>query len=305
MRVAIFTYTGDGTLSRSLTGIGFEPHLVLVRGGSNQSAFMTRTMMTDGSETLSLGGISSTTAILSLDADGFTVNNNARVNQSGADYYGFAIAPNGMSDFWEGKHTGTGSSGLTVTTGIPQNVVFVKRTAASNAGVMKVSTHPGNESAILAASANAGSGIQTFTATGFTLGTLANVNTLGATYYDFAFIAPYVFSYTGNGADDRTIAIGGEPDWSLIKSETTQQPYLRSDDMPDDFSLPMNNAAGAANFIQRFNASGVEVGSEAAVNAAATAFYGFGLTRVAGAAGIARVIGLSGITRLINSGMVN
>ena len=81
-------YVGDGTASRAIIEIGFQPDLVIVKGNALREAYIrTATMPADHSRSLGGGGVLSGTGINSLDADGFTIGDNQSVNEIGLDYY--------------------------------------------------------------------------------------------------------------------------------------------------------------------------------------------------------------------------
>ena len=68
------TYSGDGTTSKAITGVGFEPTSISIA-------------QTNG--TLAIFGTSAIDGIVSFDADGFTVTDqgsNAEYNKDGQNY---------------------------------------------------------------------------------------------------------------------------------------------------------------------------------------------------------------------------
>ena len=79
-RVKTGSYTGDGAPSRSFTGLGFSPAVVIIKGNDSgtpddlTSAVLRSGNMPAGmSKPLKGDQALVSTAILSLDADGFTV----------------------------------------------------------------------------------------------------------------------------------------------------------------------------------------------------------------------------------------
>lgn len=78
------SYTGDGTDNRQITGLGFQPDVVTIKGNATQNAVMrTSTMAGDNSKALVGGTGLEANLIQSLDPGGFTIANDARVNSSG------------------------------------------------------------------------------------------------------------------------------------------------------------------------------------------------------------------------------
>jgi len=84
------TYTGDGSASLPITGIGFTPKEVLVvwKGAALETRhpFYRNDQFAAGlSISFYTGGILNN-AIISIDTDGFTIGNSDLVNTSGAVY---------------------------------------------------------------------------------------------------------------------------------------------------------------------------------------------------------------------------
>lgn len=84
--VDIGSYVGDGTTSRAITGVGFQPDAVICQeiNAAFKDEGVFRTNAHTGSNSASLGASGgTTTAIQSLDSDGFTVDNNSATNSNG------------------------------------------------------------------------------------------------------------------------------------------------------------------------------------------------------------------------------
>src|SRR3972149_9590803 len=94
------TYVGDNALNRSITMNSatpsiapFQPDVVIIKGNNAQEAVCrTSTMTGDSSKPL---GVSASALVAnrikSLDANGFTVGNDAQVNATGINYYWVAF----------------------------------------------------------------------------------------------------------------------------------------------------------------------------------------------------------------------
>ncbi len=84
---AIGTYVGNGVDDRQITGIGFQPTVVVVYGQNNSSSYpiLIKTS-SDGTRTKGSAGGWLTDVIKSLDADGFTLGTNDRANKNGVTY---------------------------------------------------------------------------------------------------------------------------------------------------------------------------------------------------------------------------
>ncbi|HTE22811.1 MAG TPA: hypothetical protein VK674_07305 [Candidatus Limnocylindria bacterium] len=181
-----------------------------------------------------------------------------------------------------GYYVGTGVAGRTITgLGFQPSTVMIK--SSTNAGVMvfKTSAMPANATAFSSAAAdNTGTNI-TFTADGFTVGTLANVNTANALYYWTAFTGSdcsatgnyCVGSYTGNAAATRTITTGFQPSFVMVKRSTAVAGHFRVASQPANETLFLTTAARdtAGNYIRSFAATSFDVG--ATDNASTGVFY--------------------------------
>ena len=81
-------YEGDGNPTQSVTGLGFQPEVILVKGDSNQTAWIaTSTMAAGDAKLLNVETAPQTGLIASIDVDGFTVGNSYNSNYNGSDYF--------------------------------------------------------------------------------------------------------------------------------------------------------------------------------------------------------------------------
>ncbi len=81
-------YTGNGSSSKSITGLGFKPEVVLVKGAGTQDGWIATSTMTAGyAKLLTTNDPPLAGFITSLDLDGFTVSNSSSSNTNGATYY--------------------------------------------------------------------------------------------------------------------------------------------------------------------------------------------------------------------------
>ena len=97
------TYTGDGTESQAITGIGFLPKALFITerrtsgGDAVDPYFVTNEIVDDNASggVIDLGNSKfETDKVLSLDADGFTVDDNGsdeHPNESGTIYNYYAV----------------------------------------------------------------------------------------------------------------------------------------------------------------------------------------------------------------------
>jgi hypothetical protein len=81
-------YEGDGNATQAVSGLGFQPEVILVKGAGSQTAWIATSTMTAGdAKLLNVETAPQTGIISSIDADGFTVANSSNSNSSGVDYF--------------------------------------------------------------------------------------------------------------------------------------------------------------------------------------------------------------------------
>src|SRR5262245_29778084 len=100
------SYVGDGLDNRRITGLGFQPAVVLIKADTGQTAVMrTSTMAGDLSKDLTSTTALTANLIQALDPDGFTIGNDTRVNSDSVIYYwtAFAASPNVVVSTYPGN----------------------------------------------------------------------------------------------------------------------------------------------------------------------------------------------------------
>ena len=271
MQVKTGTYTGDGIVDKSITGVGFQPNFVLIKGGSNLAVMTTSTMGADLTKDVRNAAAPFAGGIKSLAADGFTLGTDAKVNASGTVYYYLAVRDNGAGDFAVGSYAGNGADARQIT-GVgfqPDAVIIASR--GTHAATWRTSDMSGDNSQQFNNTLVANY-IQALNADGFELGTNSIVNGAAVTY-DWIAIKNTaslfkVLTYTGNAVDSRSITgCGFQPDFAYSKPATfTSSGPLRFKDHVGDSSSLLSAVADAVNRIQAFEADGIQIGTNVEVN---------------------------------------
>ena len=272
------TYVGDGTSSRGITGLGFAPGLVIVKGDNTQEAMARTQQMPAGmSKRLLSGNPLIAACVTSSDPDGFTVGLDARVNSAGISYYWVAF-PNLPGLFVTGTYQGDGTTAHIVS-GIGFSPAFVMvMSADGHAPNWRSSPMPSGGS-YFNTQAIVPDLVQSSTADGFQLGRNGDVNQLGVTYFYAAAAASSgglaVGQFVGNAVDNRAIAgVGFRPEYLLVKSNGNRASHrTASVGLAVDRSLFFDTLAAAPNNIEALSPDGFQVGTAVSVNASAATVY--------------------------------
>jgi hypothetical protein len=268
------SYTGNGVDNRSITGIGFQPDVVIVRRSGSQPAIMrTSNMPNDRAKTMGSGAALATNRIQSFVADGFVVGTNANVNANGQTYYYTAMKAG--TNVAVGTYTGNGSDDRNIT-GLSFQPVWVITLGDGQKDYYRPSTLTGDNAYSAEGTGADSDHIQSILSTGFQLGASSEVNESGRAYYYIAFApTPLVANgtYTGNGSDSRNInGLGFDPDFVWVK-RTGEKAVWRTDVVPGDLSLYWLSDAPGADRIQSVIAGGFQVGTHAEVNGSGSTYH--------------------------------
>lgn len=90
--IRTFSFIGDGSDNRSITGIGFKPDFIILKNAATTNAAVIRTSAFSGDSSASAGSSApSTDMIQKIESDGFQLGTHASVNNSGSTIYGVAF----------------------------------------------------------------------------------------------------------------------------------------------------------------------------------------------------------------------
>ncbi len=285
LQIKVGTYTGTG-VAQTITGIGFNPDLVIVKGGANDAIIRTKLMTRLNSSYLSRATADVTTGIIQMTSDGFMVSTGVTANENTTVYYYIAIRGISAQDYFRiGKYIGDGADNRNYTVGglnFTPNSVFIKQ-VNTGAGFYKTSDMSGENSMRIDASAGVATNIiQNLQLNGFQLGSSTGVNasTIQAFFWALKSYPGIIktFTYTGNGADSRSITgIGFQPDFVLVSANGLFDSMIRTSSMSGDTSGFSRNTAFAANHIQLLETDGFQIGSSDNVNKNEVTYYGIAL----------------------------
>ena len=268
-------YTGNGS-SRSLTNTGnsnLQPDLVWTK---KRSAVQNH-CVTDSTRGVGniifpddSGAESATALLTSFDSDGFSINNNALVNENTATYVAWQWKANGgtrvtftesganpaggyqantTAGFSIVDYTGTGTSGGTVAhgLGVQPEMVWVKRRQGTANWCVKT-THIDDGNVLFLDISDAESNTSTpFNDTDpdttvFTIGDNQATNENDGTYVAYCWAPKQGYSkfgsYLGSGnVDGPFVYTGFKPAWLLIKRTSTAGTWSIWDNKRDEFNV--------------------------------------------------------------------
>jgi hypothetical protein len=272
--VATGSYVGNGQDDRLISGVGFQPDIVIVNCDcSRPTIIRTSTMSGDASKVFTGAGALQSDRIKSLDSDGFTVGRNNQVNRNGDTFYWVAIEAG--ADISLGTYTGNGNDNRAIT-GVGFQPEWVVTMGDGQQAWFRPGGISGDASYRVNNPGSAVNRIQALLSDGFEVGSHNNVNDAGLTYHYIAFNGSSsieVGSYTGDGTDDRDITgVGVRPDFLWVKSDSGSDAVWRPDSLSGDATFAWD-AGSAANQIQAMFNGGFQIGSNAAVNASGMTYY--------------------------------
>ncbi len=283
-------YVGDGTDNRAITGVGFQPQFILIKGDAAGTVGIVWKSSAMSGETSALLGTATadiaTDAIQSLDSNGFTLGTNANVNGANTRFTWVAFRGSDCTasgTFCVGSYTGDGTATHALSnTGFQPDMVTVKGSGATE-GLWRSSSMAANITQYFDGNDQVtdGSRFKTLDSTGFTVGANAEVNTNGTNYWFFAFKSTAnafaVGTYTGDGTDNRAITgVGFQPQYVWDKKAIGTAPERLEFNLTEsygDYSSAANANANTVNSIQSLDSDGFTVGSDGLVNESTKTFY--------------------------------
>ncbi len=269
--IATGTYTGNGGVSLSVTGVGFEPDLVIVRSATDRSTYLRTSNMP--------GGYSNNIAeakdlwfgrIVSLNPDGFTVGFSTTVNASGEEYHFVAMkAISGVMEI--GQYVGDGSNYRTISLSNILPGAALIMSDSDNLAVFHHAEMPDWESYALGGSGKINNSINEFAQNAITISQSGSTNSNGTTYYYVAWGGTpnsiEYGSYSGNDQPNRDITgLTMNPEYSLIVSDANNRAVHRPASLTGDSSLYFFRQFPQDNLIQTMYNGGFQVGTDRSVN---------------------------------------
>jgi hypothetical protein len=277
IRVASGSYTGTGIDNRAITGVGFQPDVVIVKSDDTSGVAEIRTSTMIGDVTKPMTGNTALTAdlIQSLDSNGFTLGTNNAVNRSGRTYHWVAMKSY-AGHMALGSYTGNGTSKSITGLGFSPEYAIVLPGAAQ-AAVQRMSAM--TRTFTFGADTGITTGITSLDSNGFSVGNSATVNSNAATYYYIAWNQDVdemkTAAYTGNGTSQSVTGVGFQPAFVMVHANDTvlgRAGAMRSSALSGTASELFTATANESTGITALGSGSFTVGTSATVNSAATTY---------------------------------
>src|SRR5437867_6788 len=186
MQFASGSYTGNGVSGRSIAGVGFQPNYAIVMAESAKPAVQRSSAMTGDTSFQFDAKDAIANLIQALNADGFQVGGDARVNASGIVYH-YATWKAVAGKMQVGSYAGNGADNRDITgVGFQPKYVLIK-SSGKNAALHRPTSLSGDSALLFTAASNLANAIQALQADGFQVGTDLTANASGSTYFWMVF----------------------------------------------------------------------------------------------------------------------
>lgn len=273
------SYTGNGTAGRTISGLNFQPDIIIIRSDSQDAAVIRTSAMPAGqAKEITSGNSLDTNLVTSFGASSFVVGDDALVNDPGTLYYWTAMKAG--ANVAVGTYTGNGSDNrnLDVTGFQPDWLITM---ADGDDDMFKPALLAGDASFKMDGTASSSNRIQAIRPAGFQVGSHDAVNKSGDAYYWIAFdVTSKVVtgSYTGNNNDNRNITgLGITPSFAWVKRSSNRESVWRTDAVAGDRSLYWGENTPVTDRIQSLLSDGFQVGGNQEVNNNNSTYYYLGL----------------------------
>lgn len=247
------SFTGNGVDNRAITGIGFQPDMVVIKSSTAvYGVWRTSVMGADSTAYLANAVTHFANGIESFETDGFTVGNDTTVNGNGAIYY-WSAWRNNPGYFIVGKYLGNNTDNRWIAgLGFAPDLVFIQQKTTNRQEVKTRAMGLGDScKQVPVGFGMVNNNIQAFgvVSDSFQIGT-AEVNTNNVFGYYFAakIIPNYSANalYTGNGSN-QSFTLGFQPNFIFVfPHSTSSSSFKHSSQTTNTFGMLRNVADGTA-----------------------------------------------------------
>lgn len=280
LKIKVGSYAGTGAY-QSITDVGFMPDFLLIMAENSQHCVW-KTRHIKNSNSVYFGSATAddttSTMILGLFSNGFSVGTSTLVNQASINfhYIAFKGKANALSI---GDYIGSGVDNKNVTDAskIAYTPYFVL--IGGNAAVGRIyrcgGFHTGDSSILVGSGGNLANGIQNHIANGFQVGSGSTVNAASNIYHYFCLAelpksCMKAGTYTGTGTEQTISGVGFKPDFLLIKANGTtsgsESAGLWTSTMPEGNARRVTGIGLATQRITGTHTDGFSVGTDNGFN---------------------------------------
>ena len=261
-------FTGDGSSSHAITGVGFQPDWVWIKRRNDvDSHFIYDSVRFDGSnaywlQTNNTNAEGSDRPLTAFGSDGFTIgSNNSGLNANSSTYASWNWKETATAGFDIVSYTGNGSNPRTIShnlSAVPKMIIVKNRDQGTDWNIYHEKI--GNDKTILLNTTDASFSSSVWNSTTptssvFSLGA-NDVNTNTIKYIAYCFAEKKGFSrfgsFQGNGSNDGSyIHLGFKPAFLIIRRTDDGDNWVMFDNKRNEFNLtdkrlyPNSNAAEA------------------------------------------------------------
>jgi uncharacterized repeat protein (TIGR01451 family) len=276
--IATGNYTGDGTPSRFIDNVGFQPDVIIIKGDTGQAAVCrTATMPLGLAKSLSDDAPLAAAQVLSFGAGGFTVGDDPGVNAAGVAYEWVAFrAPPG--ELVLGSYLGDGQDDRQISgLGFEPVYMFVLPEIALRPW-QRFRDITADLSLSFAGASPRANLIQDFLPDGFVVGDAPEVNQAGERYHYVVWAGvterTSTGEYIGNGSGRTIGGASFEPEYVLVKQAGVMEGTHRTASLDADPSSMLFGAdSHITDAIVALRSNGFQIGAKPQVSAAGETYY--------------------------------
>jgi uncharacterized repeat protein (TIGR01451 family) len=182
-RIVTGRYTGDGTGSRTIGGVGFQPDLLIIKGeGATATVVRMKGMPDDRAKPLGEATALVSGRVTCFTPDGFVLGGDASVNAAGTNYYWTAYLEM-AGEMKVGSYVGDAVDNRNITGLGFQPGYLILTSELAKSAVQRFGGEVGDASLVFSSATEAKDRIQGFQADGFQIGGSTDINTAGAVHY--------------------------------------------------------------------------------------------------------------------------
>jgi type II secretory pathway component PulJ len=269
------SYTGNGNSSQTISGLPFQPEIIIIRSSSSDGAAIWTSVMPFGkAKDITTGGDLTSDRIQSVGSTSFVVGNDDRVNKQNRTYYWTAMKTG--TNVAVGMYVGDGNDNRNLdVVGFQPNWVITLGDGQDD--FFRPASASGDESFAMGGTSSLSNRIQTIRPLGFQVGSDVNVNESGRNYYWIAFADTskvVAGSYTGDGNGNHDITgLGMDPQFVWVKGSLPTESVWSTAAFQSNRTAYWGPQSLVTSRIRAYIADGFTVGNNSEANSYGQTYY--------------------------------